>query len=194
MFLDLHAGLLFLSVCGDNSRSLLGLWMLRWHDRWVSCTAAILGVFIWKLGLGVLQWRSALSSSEKRLQRCVELTIIWSLAGRGGEGVKCLFMSPDEVILLQIVCVFLGPAEADVLLRCPWVWDSEGLLISLTDEEFLLGGALSGGLGLGWHRGGGGCGRSGTDVGLKVCRVSSETLCPADSLKEKNQWKYSKNS
>lgn len=58
--------------------------------------------------------------------------------------------------------------------------------MSLTDVEVLLGGALSGGLGLVWHRGGGGCGLR-ADVVLKARRVSSETLCPADSLRKRSQ-------
>lgn len=135
-----------------------------------------LGVFVWKLGLEVRvpQWRPARSCSGERLQRCVVLTVIWSLLG------------PGLVILVQVgVWGFLGPVEADVLLCCPWVWDSEELLISLTDAEVLLGGAPDGGLGLGWHRGGGGCGLW-TDEVLRACRVSSETR-PADSLGKRNQ-------
>lgn len=93
----------------------------------------------------------------------------------------------EEAILLQIgVCVFLSPGEANTLLGCPRVRDSEELLISLTFAEVLLGGAPNGGLGLFWHRGGGGCGRIRSDVVFKACSVSSETLCAAGILGEKN--------
>lgn len=73
-----------------------------------------------------------------------------------------------------------------MLLCCPYVLDSDALLTSLTDADGLLGGAPSGGLGLVWHREGGGCGLR-ADVALKDRRVSSETLCPAESLGEMNQ-------
>lgn len=119
-----------------------------------------------------MQRRHALSCSGERLQQCVVSTIIWSLPGPGSEAVG--------------ICVFLGPEEDVVLLCCPQVLGSGELLISLADEAVLLGGAPSGGLGLVCHRGGGGCGLR-TDVVLKTCGVSSETLCPADSLGERNQ-------
>lgn len=187
MFLDLQAWLPFLSslLCGDKSHFLPGLWMLWWDDRWDSWMADILAVFIRKLWLrvGVLQWRPALWVSGEGLQWCVVLTIILSLAGRGNEALKWLFACPEEVILLHTgVCVVSGPVEA-IPMCCPWIRDSEELIIRLRDAEVLVG-LLDGGLGMVWHRGEGG---RGLKVVFKVCRVSSETLCPAGSLGERNQ-------
>lgn len=47
-------------------------------------------------------------------------------------------------------------------------------------------GGPTGGLGLMWHREGGGCGLM-CDAAVNACTVLSEALCPADLLEERNQ-------
>lgn len=82
------------------------------------------------------------------------------------------------------LCVVLGPVEADVPTCFPRIRYSKGLLTPLIDAGVLVGGALDGGLGMVWHTGEGGCGFI---TVFKVCRVSSENLCSAGSLEERNQ-------
>lgn len=167
MCLGLYAGLLFLSLCGDHSHSVLWLWILQFTDKWVLWRGEFLSDFTSKLAVesGVLQERPALSCSGQKPHWLLFL-IMWSVVRR-----PCV--CPDVSAVLQ-VGVLLDFLKADVTLCWPWVLD-----VDILERR-----GLAGGLGIGGDRGGGGCGLR-TDGGDKVFRLSE--LCAAVSLWKRNQ-------